>query len=428
MKILWLSHLVPYPPTGCGVLQRSYNLIRELARWHEVHVLGFVQRQLFEDVGIDATAGTHAGCTELRGFCKEVEFLPIPSDRNRLGKPTLAAKSVFTRDPYSINWLKSSQMLRIALEWRDRGRFDLVHFDTISLAPYHGIFTGHTTTLDHHNIESHMMLRRAALEVNLVKRAYYWQEGKQLARYEVRMCPKFDLHITCSRLDSERLLAQIPGLEVCEIPNGVDVAYFRPDGHEPSPRSVAFAGNLSWYPNVSAMLFFAEQVWPLLHAAVPDVTMHVMGANPLPKLTGFAKANPNFRVHGFVPDVRPYLNDASVYVCPIIDGGGTKLKVLDALAMGKALVAHPVACEGIDVINGETVLFAHTPEEFVQQISGLFADRERARAMGAAARELAIYRYSYGSIGRRLGQIMEQCRDVSARRLPGKATPLAETG
>ncbi|MGH8520585.1 MAG: glycosyltransferase family 4 protein [Gammaproteobacteria bacterium] len=428
MKILWLSHLVPYPPTGLGVLQRSYNLIRELALWHEVHVLGFVQRQLFEDIGINATAGTRAGSTELLGFCKEVEFLPISSDRNRLGKLTLAAKSLFTRDPYSINWLKSHQMLRTALDWRDRGRFDLVHFDTISLAPYHGIFADHATTLDHHNIESHMLLRRAALEANLVKRAYFWQEGERLARYEARMCPKFDLQITCSRLDSERLLARIPGLEVSEIPNGVDVAYFRPDGREPSPRSVVFAGNLSWYPNASAMLFFAERVWPLLRAVVPDVTMHVVGAKPPATLTDLAEANPNFRVHGFVPDVRPYLNDASVYVCPIMDGGGTKLKVLDALATGKALVAHPVACEGIDVTDGKTVLFARTAEEFVQHISGLFANRERARAMGAAARELAISGYSYGSIGMRLGQVMEQCHDVWSRRLHGKSTSLAKTG
>ena len=409
MNVLWLSHHVPYPPTGMGVLQRSYNLIRELAREHRVYLLALIQPRLLKDVLRDPVRGLDEGYAHLREFCAEVTFLSIPSEQATYGQQLLAAKSLLTRDPYSINWLKSAEMWDAARQWRDRYHFDLVHFDIIGLAHYLPLFSSYATTLDHHNIESHLMLRRAEGERNLLKRGYFWQEGVRLARYEARMCPKFDLHLTCSALDTTRLHERLPHLNVAEIPNGVDTSYFTADGREPEPNSLIFAGNLSWYPNAAAMLFFAEQVWPLLRAAIPDVTMHLVGANPPAKLTELATQDPRFKVHGFVPDVRVYLNRAAVYVCPIMDGGGTKLKVLDGLAMDKPMVAHPIACEGIQVIDGETVLFARTPEDYVKHISTLFRDSALRARMGAAARDFVERTYSYASIGRKLRQAMEEC-------------------
>ncbi|MCI0399807.1 MAG: glycosyltransferase family 4 protein [Gammaproteobacteria bacterium] len=418
--------MVPYPPTGRGVLQRSYNLVRELAREHRVFLLGLVQPRLLRDPFGDQQRGLTEAVPHLKQFCEEVEFLPIPSEEIRYGRHLLAAKSLVTTDPYSVNWLKSRPMMRVARSWKERYHFDVVHFDTIGLGPYHSLFSAYPTTLDHHNIESHMMRRRAGQEPNPLKRAYFWQEAKRLARYEGRVCPKFNLHITCSALDSARLLEQVPGLSVSEIPNGVDVNYFQPDGNATLPDSLVFAGNLSWYPNAAAMLFFAKHVWPLLRAAVPNVTMNVVGAAPPRKLVDLAKADPNFKLPGFVPDVRPYLNRAAVYVCPITDGGGTKLKVLDALAMGKPLVSHPVACEGIDVQEGATVLFARKPQEFVRHIIALFDDAKRRQAMGSAARQLAERLYSYSSIGRKLREVMTECLAKSAAVASAKGAGVLE--
>jgi len=260
-----------------------------------------------------------------------------------------------------------------------------------------------------------MMLRRAEQEPNLLKRAYFWQEGTRLARYEKAMCPRFNLHLTCSALDTQRLRELVPGVDAVEIPNGVDVQYFKSDGSDPAANSLIFAGNLSWYPNAAAMLYFAEKVWPLLREAVHGVTMHVVGANPPAPLQALASRDPSFKVHGFVPDVRVYLNQAAIYVCPIRDGGGTKLKVLDALAMGKALVADPIACEGIDVAEGQTVLFAREPQEYVRQIARLLGNEAERRRMGAAARLLAEESYSYAGIGRKLSQAMIRCHEAAHR-------------
>ena len=404
MNILWLSQIVPYPPTGKGVLQRSYNLIRELARFHHVYLLSFVQRKAILDTLGDVDQGLADAYDHLRTFCAEVKFIPLSVDKWQYGKVWFAAKSLFSPDPYSVNWMKEKNMEENLQQWQERYTFDLVHFDTIGLAPYYPIFGNYMTILDHHNIESHMMLRRASMEGNLLKRAYYWQEGVKLMCYEKRWCPRFDLHITCSAVDSQRLKERVPRVRVVEIPNGVDIEYFTADDSVPEPNSLIFAGNLSWYPNAEAMLYFAEKVWPLLRAAVPNAVMNVVGADPPARLTTLANRDPNFKVHGFVPDVRPFLNRAAVYVCPIMNGGGTKLKVLDALAMAKALVAHPIACEGIDVIDGETVLFAQEAEQYVQNIKALFQDPVYCKRMGTRARALAVDKYSYKSIGEKLSE------------------------
>jgi glycosyltransferase involved in cell wall biosynthesis len=408
MKVLWFSHLVPYPETGLGVLQRSYHLVRELARTHEVHLLAFVQRKIIADLLGDVQEGLQRAHEHLGRYCARVQFLPIPSDGSRSGRIWLAARSLTAPYPYTIRWLQSGVARRVAADWNASIDFDVVHFDTLSLAPYRQVFTRGAKSLDHHNIESDMMLRRARIEEHPLKRLYFWQEGVRLQRFEQRICPQFDLNITCSELDTERLKSIAPGVVAAEVPNGVDTGYFRPDGAPERPLSLVFAGNLSWYPNAAAMLFFAEKVWPGLKKEVPEVTMDVIGGNPPPALSALADRDKDFRVHGFVPDVRSYIGIAAVYVCPIMDGGGTKLKILDALAMGKPIVAHPIACEGIAVREGHDVIFAREPGEFVQSIVTLLRSPQRRQQMSANARSLAESSYSYSLIGRKLAGELEK--------------------
>lgn len=402
LKILWFSHLVPYPATGLGVLQRSYHLVRQLAHAHEVYLLAFVQRKIIADLMGDVEMGLQQAKDHLGQYCAHVKFLPIPSDGSRFGMGRLALRSLVGASPYTIRWLLSEGARQIATEWNAAIDFDIVHFDTLSLAPYRDIFARAAKSLDHHNIESDMMLRRARIEKHPLKRLYFWQEGLRLERYERRVCPQFDLNITCSVLDTERLKRVAPGVNAAEVPNGVDTDYFQPDGTAEHPLSLVFAGNLSWYPNAAAMLFFAEQIWPSLKKELPEVTMDLIGSNPPAALLALAARDERFRVHGFVPDVRPYIRAGAVYVCPIMDGGGTKLKILDALAMGKPIVANPIACEGIDVRNGRDVIFARDPEEFVRSIVTLLASPKIRKQMSENARALAESCYSYAFIGRKL--------------------------
>ena len=401
MKILWLSHLCPYPPKG-GVLQRSYNLIKELSKYHDVSLVAFNQKAL-----LPTRKELDAAINEFSKFCQNVSVLPISSERKKYGRWLLVLKSIFTRDPYTINWLKDKAMFGLLRDRLSRNNYDLVFFDTISLAPYLSLFKKEKLILNHHNIESEMMLRRAYNERNLLKKLYFYQEGKRLAIYENRECPKFDLNITCSHVDSERILRRISSLEVNEVVNGVDVEYFYPLGGDRLNNSLVFAGGMNWYPNRNAMLYFARHVWPLLTEAIPDIRITVIGQDPPARLINLANEDKRFKVAGFVDDVRPYIDRATVYVCPISDGGGTKLKILDALAMGKAIVANPVACEGIDVKDGETVLFADSPAEYVKKIKLLFENRKLNKKLGLNGRKLIEDKYSFEKIGRKLATLCE---------------------
>jgi len=197
-----------------------------------------------------------------------------------------------------------------------------------------------------------------------------------------------------------------PGVRTVEVPNGVDLDYFHPGSTPETPGRLVFAGRLSAYANRSAARAIARDIWPRVRSRVPDATLDIVGADPPPEAADLARSDPRVRVPGFVDDVRPYLDQAEVYVCPITDGGGTRLKVLDALAMGKAMVAHPVACEGIEVRDGESVLLATTPDAFAEKIAGLLADPDRRRSIGNAGRRLVQARYSYAGIGRRMADVL----------------------
>jgi glycosyltransferase involved in cell wall biosynthesis len=412
MKVLWLSHLVPYPPKG-GVLQRSYNLVRELARHHEVSLLAFVQGEPLRASFGQLEQGLAEAEAALSGFCARVTFVPIPCEQRALGRHRLALRSLLSRDPYTINWLKSGPYAHEVRRLIGEVNPDLVHFDTISLAHYRPLVGALPTVLDHHNIESHMMLRRAEKEANGLAAAYFRQEGRRLARYEQEACPKFTLNITCSSLDSARLKDLVPTAAVDDVPNGVDVGYFHPAGEVEVPGSLIFAGTLSWYPNRQAVDFIAKEIWPRLREQVPGSSVDIVGASPPAELVDLGRRDPAFRVHGFVDDVRPYLDRAAVYVCPITDGGGTKLKILDALAMGKAIVADPIACEGIDVTDGVDVVFASTPEDYVTAIERLLADPALRKRLGQNARLLAESKYAYSIIGEKLARLVREAVETA---------------
>lgn len=397
-RLLWLSHLVPWPPKG-GVLQRSYYLLRELAREFDVHLLAFNQQALLNNPG-DVEEARSA----LTDLCRVLDIVEIPSDRSRAHFLALALKSVMTASPYTLNWLQSPKYHQALQKARREHSYDLIHCDTISLAPYltDDIHDLCRTVLNHHNIESHMMARRAEKERNPVKSLYFSLEARKLRAAERKYCNKFALNITCSDLDSDRLIEETGAQAVEAIPNGVDLAYFSPTGLPEEEGTLVWAGGLSWYPNQAAMRFFFDGVWPLLSAQYPGVRIEVIGRNPPQWLQQIAAADGAVRVTGFVDDVRPYLERAAVYVCPIMDGGGTKLKILDALAMRKALVAHPIACEGIAVEDEQHVLLAREPGDFVHQIGRLLGDPDLRHRLGENGRRLMEERYSYEKIGQKL--------------------------
>ena len=423
MRILWASQLIPYPPKS-GVHQRTYHLLKSVAARHDVDLVAFIQEPWLRVFYASREAALEDCERELRALCRSVRLVGIDSLKRPGGKWRTALEGLMLPSPYSIRWLQSRASWRAFAEVAEHGPYALAHFDAIALAPFRRLFAEIPATLGHQNIESHMMLRRAANESNPLKRLYYLQEGMRLQRYEARIATRFAAHTTCSDLDSERLRAIAPQANVVAIPNGVDVEYFRPIPVVGARRSLIFVGSLNWYPNVSAVRFLLSQIWPSLKSAVPDLHLDIVGSAPPQSIRDLAAGAKDVTVHGFVSDVRPLMNAATVYVCPIRDGGGTKLKLLDAFAMQQCVVAHPIACEGIEVMSGRHVEFAESAESFVETIRRLLQQPRAREAMGRAARQLVVERYGFAEIGRRLSDLFESLSQP-VQRPEGAAAPSA---
>lgn len=406
MKVLWLAHAIPYPPRA-GFLLRSYNLLRELARYQTVDLIAFIQEPWVRTHFASLEEGLTESRRALEEFCRTVTFLPIDRVARPLGKQRTALEALLGGSGYSTSWLISKRGRNAIRQRLSADAYDLVHFDTVGLAPYRDLAGGIPATLMHHNIESHMMLRRAGTATNAVTRGYFRHEGMRLRAVEQQTAAAFAAHITCSELDSIRLHEIVPDVNAVVIPNGVDCEFFTSAGAPTRAESLAFVGTMNWYPNIDAMQFFLREVWPGLKQSVPALSFDIAGSNPPASIVQLARTLPGVSVHGYLPDIRPMMDSAAVFVCPIRDGGGTKLKILDAFAMRKCVVAHPVACEGINVTPGKDVIFASTAEEFIAAISGLLEDAPRRAAIGAAARSLVENQYSFRAIGAQFSSVLE---------------------
>jgi glycosyltransferase involved in cell wall biosynthesis len=396
MNILWLSHFVPYPPKG-GCFQRSYNLLKEVARENDVYLIALKNK-----------ASTHPlsememAKTELEKFCRQVHLIDISSRISGVSLYILAMKSLLQERPLSVSLFRFAEMRHCIKQVCGDVRFGVVHYDTISLAEYFHDVGGVPKLLNHHGVESFMIRRRIGTERNPLKKLYFLIESWKLRRYEEEHCVKFQLNIAVSELDMSMLKQIAPSARFEIVENGVDIRYFSARNDYGSKDRLIFAGRLDQYSNRDAILHFCTSVWPLVRDANPGMRLTIIGSGAPPHLTEIAKNDRRIELLGYVDDVRPYFARAMAVVCPIRDGGGTRVKILDAMAMGMPIVSTTIGCEGIDVVPGADLLIADTPSEFVEKIRELCANETLRATLGARARAKAEEIYSWDIIGEKL--------------------------
>jgi polysaccharide biosynthesis protein PslH len=395
VKVLFLSQIVPYPPHG-GVLQRGFHLLRELARRAEVDVLAFTH----PDVLPDASALEESRIV-LGRFCRRVEYFtlwPKLSWAHRLAALSASACSAL---PFSVIAHRSASFQRAVEAALDRGDVDLVHVDTVALSQFVADGWQQPAVLTHHNVESMLMWRRAQVEKGPLARRFLTRESSKLSAYEARESRRYVVNIVVSVNDEAALKARVPGIRTALVPNGVDTEYFSQDSSSETP-ALVYAGGMNMFANRDAVMHFLEEIWPLVCAARPDVRFYAVGQDPPPELQAFAARDSQVTVTGYVDDIRPFVRKSAVYVVPLRVGGGTRLKVLDAMAMGKALVSTSIGCEGIDVRPGEHLLTADTPDDFARATLALLESPERRADLGAAARRLVERQYAWSVVGDQL--------------------------
>jgi glycosyltransferase involved in cell wall biosynthesis len=388
-KLLFLSQTLPFPPDG-GVQIRTYNVMRLLARTYDVTALCFYRAGI-----CSSPQAVDAALAGLREFA-EVEAFPIPQEHSRARLAWDHLRSVALRRAYTVFSYESEPFRRRVKELLRTREFDLVHVDSLDLSGSLPLLEGRPVVCVHHNVESALLRRRAQNERSPLLRRYIALQADLLEAEERRWCGRVALNVAVSAEDRRRLEAMVPRARVTVVPNGVDTGTFRPGAGR--QQGIVFVGGYSWYPNRDALAHFAGDVLPLLRAGGADAGVTWVGRAPAAVRDEY-RARHGIDLTGYVDDIRPYVHRAACYVVPLRVGGGTRLKILDAWAMGKAVVSTSVGCEGLDARDGENILVRDDPAEFAAAVRRVLDDAALRAHLGEGARRTAEKVYDWDVIG-----------------------------
>jgi sugar transferase (PEP-CTERM/EpsH1 system associated) len=395
MRILWLKSDLLLPLDKGGKL-RTWHLMRQLAKRHAITFLSYADpEQPRDDV-----EGMHEVASEV---------ITVP--KRDPAKGTLAfyldaARHLIDPRPYAVAKYDTREYRQALADALARTSFDLIVCDFLPPAvnmprqlPCPGVlFT--------HNVEAEIWRRHAGTTSSAVKRFLYGAQHRRMLRFEGDTLKRFEGVLAVSDADRETFGRLYPGAAphpIHVVPTGVDTTFFAPASDVPeaaSPaasRTLIFTGSMDWLPNEDAMLFFCRDILPLVRAEEPDVKLSIVGRAPTPAVKRLA-AEHGVTVTGRVDDVRPYMRDAAVYVVPLRIGGGTRLKIFEAMAMAKAVVSTTVGAEGLPVTGGEHLLLADEPRGFARAVVRLLRDVEKRRSVEQAARQLVVAKYDWSVV------------------------------
>ena len=391
-ELLFLCQTLPFPPDG-GVNIRSFNLLRLLAREYRVTALCFVRGKIRGDE--EEIERSLAGLSDYA----EAEAFPIPQEKSKMQLLWDHVRSLVLGRVYT-HFAYDSATFRHRLKTLTREReFQLCHMDSLDLSAYLKDIAHLPVVCGHHNVESDLLRARSRAEENGLKARYMRHQATLMERMEKGRMPNLTLNLACSALDAERLREIAPGAAVSVIPNGVDTRRFQP--RFGGRGGLVFVGGYTWFPNRDGMRWFAEEILPLIRRKLPEVAVTWVGRAPESVRREF-QTRFDIQLTGYVENIQPYVGKASVFIVPLRVGSGTRLKILDAWAMGKALVSTSVGCEGLEARHQENILIRDTPEAFAEGVTRLLSDTDGRSRLEHAARETAERLYDWEVIGEEL--------------------------
>lgn len=379
MKLLMISARLPRPQSGSS--SRNYHLLKALARDHTVSLLTFVD---------SAEAEASEDLAHLKAFTRTLILVPRQPQRAKRWQQLL---SVLRGRSYLLNLYINSEMQKAFEALLVRDHYDAVLFESDLMAGYR-VPEGVKIFIDQHNLEYEIPQRTAEQEKLSLRRWYNGKEARLLKRGEIDRCRKADLVTVTSERERKILQQELPH-QIAVVPNGVDIEMFiRDETAREQPRQIIFTGTMDYYPNTQAALFFAQQCWPLIRAQIPDATWQIIGRNP-PSEVQHLTQMPGVTVTGWVPDMRPYLAEAAIAIAPLQIGSGTRLKILEALSMRRAVVSTSLGCEGLSVESGKHLLVADQPQAFAEAVTTLLQRSELRKTLGDAGRALVEAAYGW---------------------------------
>lgn len=387
LRILVVAPAFPFPPLSGGDM-RVYQLTRQLAERHDVTLLSYAVAE--NDIGIRELGQSVT--------VRAVHRAPATTVHRRLAQ----LRSLAARDPFASRSLVSTEMQAAINDLCSLMAFDLIHAEFSTMCGFH-FPDDIPLVVDEHNIEYELYWRLARGERSPLRRAFNGLEYLRLRQFEERCWRSARGCAVTSARELPIVQAIAPATPTAVVPNGVDSDYFRPWPGETQPRSVVFNGVLNYRPNVDAATHLVEDIWPLVLARCPQARLVLVGTAPEPEVRRLQRATVD--VVGRVPDIRPYLGAAEVVAVPIRIGGGTRLKVVEALAMGKPIVSTSLGSEGLALRGGDELLIADDPASFASRILELFEDSALRVRLGTAGRARAERDYSWQLAADRLSAL-----------------------
>jgi polysaccharide biosynthesis protein PslH len=386
LKICWIKAGGLVPPDLGGRI-RSFQMAKELARRHEVTLVTYYPRQPNDP---------HPTLTPL--FAKLVPVpLDLPKSFSMAGAWSYATL-LFSEHAYSIQKYYRPELKRAVASLLQRETFDAIVCDFIHPA---GLLDWRGKTpivLFTHNVEAEVWDRHRKVARSWIWKIASYLEWKALTRDEKRYVAAAAHVVAVSERNKEAFTRYVDPSAISVIGTGVDSEYFSPALEAEQPGELVFTGAMDWAPNEDAIDWYAREILPRIRSEYPEAATWVVGRNPTSSARALERAIPNLRITGRVDDIRPYLARASVYVIPMRSGSGTRLKVFEAMASGKAIVSTPIGAEGLPVEHEKNILLAETPQNFARQCVRLLRDPDFRRSLGNAARRLVEEKYSWARV------------------------------
>jgi glycosyltransferase involved in cell wall biosynthesis len=388
MNILWVK-LGGLWPLNVGGRLRSFHILSELSQRHRITVLtthrpGENQEELTkhlphcERVTSFAYSAPKAGTAAFAGLLARSWTSALPVDLLKWRVPALRAE---------VDSILSS------------GGVDVCVADFLYAAVNMPSNPSVPVVLFSHNVE-HILWKRLADNEKLPwRRAILEMEWRKMRSSERSACAQSRLVVAVSPVDAASLSQNAPGAQIRSMPTGVDTAYFRANGTPEAPAHLVFSGAMDWYPNEDAMLFFMNDVLPLVRREIPEVTVTVVGRNPSARFRA-AGETAGVRITGTVEDVRSFIDEGALYVVPLRIGGGTRLKIFEALSMGKTVVSTSIGAEGLPLVPERHYVRADGAEDFSRAVVSLLRDPARRKLLGETGRDFVQAHYSWQEVAR----------------------------
>lgn len=406
MRILMITPYLPYPFVSGGHV-RVFNLIRNLSNEHEITLLCYIR----SDDEIH-------NVQYLMPYCVDVLTVFRRSTRS----PFNLFMTMFSKYPGHVvvnGFSKEMQDKIIKLTSADS--FDLVHVEH-----YH---TAQPVLAVWDRIECPLLLSEQGVEFLVYERHFKKHknpivrlmgsfDARKMKTYEIETIKKFNTCVVVSEFDLKHISALAPQVNFEVVPNGVDYSFYRPEKTESKhqePR-IVFIGTFKFFGNVDAVLYFCKRILPVIREEIPNVKLDVIGIDPPKAVTRLASKDILIKGYVSIEEYKKDLANCAVFIAPLRSGSGTKLKILEAMAMGKAVVTTSIGIEGIEAEPGKEVMIADTPQDFAEKVIQLLSDPELRDQIGASARELVESNYDWKPIAKKLSEIYQNVAGYSKAR------------